>query len=152
MEELIPVFREIIASGGSVNFTPKGTSMLPMLHDDADVVLITGAPGKLKRYDLPLYYSKRFDKYIMHRVIGVDPKGAYIMCGDNQLQPEYGVTDEDIIGVVVSFERKGKKYSVNNLSYKLYCRILLCYKRIKRKCLALKRKSYLIYRKIIKNE
>ena len=43
------------------------------------------------------------------------------MRGDNLLYKEYGITDEQIIGKVVRFNRCDKDYSVNDFGYKIYC-------------------------------
>ena len=45
---------------------------------------------------------------------------VYIFCGDNQFHKERGITDENIIGVVTAFYRKGKHYTDNSLSYRFY--------------------------------
>lgn len=150
MEELIPVFKEILESGGSVNFTPKGISMLPMLHDNTDIVTLKKADGKLKKYDLPLYYYKPRDKYIMHRVVRVEKDGIYTMCGDNRDYLEKGVTDDDIVALVTDFVRNGKKYSVNNIGYKIYCRYWVNKKMFSMKYHSFKEKLYSYYRKIFK--
>lgn len=43
------------------------------------------------------------------------------MCGDNQFVNEKGITQEQIIGIVEHFSRKGKEYSGTEMSYKFYC-------------------------------
>jgi hypothetical protein len=152
MEELAPLFLEVLNSGGTVNFTPRGISMLPMLQDNKDIVVLSAADGKLKKYDLPLYFNKSTHKYIMHRVVRVEKNGTYTMCGDNQLWREYGVTDNDIIGVVKEFVRNGKKHSVNEFGYKMYCRFWVFKRQFKWKYYSLKEILYPYYRKIFKNE
>lgn len=122
MDEMGEIIKEQLQSGGKVRFTPKGISMLPMLRNNQDTVLLEKPPGTLKKYDLPLY-QRESKKYILHRVIRVCDDGTYVMCGDNQVVFEYGITDEHIIGIVSEFERKGRKYSVNNKSYQIYCRL-----------------------------
>jgi hypothetical protein len=42
------------------------------------------------------------------------------MCGDNQFVRERGITDSDIIAVVIAFYRKGKSYSTDSLLYRIY--------------------------------
>jgi hypothetical protein len=150
MEDLVPVFSEVLKSGSSVNFTPRGVSMLPMLHDNTDIVVLSKATGKLKKYDLPLYYRKKTQKYIMHRVVRVEKNGTYTMCGDNQIWREYGVTDDEIVGVVTEFVRNGKRYSVNSFGYKLYCRFWVFKRQFRWKYYSLKEILYPYYRKIIK--
>ena len=36
LAEIYDVMEEMLASGGTVNFNPRGTSMLPTLHNDGD--------------------------------------------------------------------------------------------------------------------
>lgn len=122
LAELYPVMKEMLDSGGTVNFNPHGTSMLPMLHDDGDRVILKKPDGELKKYDLPLY--RRTDgTFVLHRVVRRPENGVYTMCGDNQWVLEKGITHDQIIGVVIGFERKGKKISAENKLYKLYARV-----------------------------
>lgn len=150
MAELVPLFKELLANGSNVNFTPRGISMLPMLHDNTDRVVLSPIRGKLKKYDLPLYYRKINGKYILHRVVKVEKNGTYTMCGDNQIWREYGITDDDLVAVVTEFVRNGKKYSVNDFGYKLYSRFWVFKKQIKWKYHSLKEKLYPLYRRIKK--
>lgn len=146
MEQLIPVFQEVWDRGKSVNFTPSGNSMLPMLRDKKDQVVLSPAKGKLKKYDLPLYnYHGRF---ILHRVYKVNKNGTYTMLGDNRNTCEFGVTDDDIYALVTSFTRDGKTYSVKNIKYRFYCRYWVNRKKFKWKYYSLKEKLYPYYRKI----
>ncbi len=148
MERLIPVFEEVWDRGKSVNFTPSGTSMLPMLRDKQDQVVLSRPKGKLKKYDLPLF--KFDDKFVLHRVYKVNKDGTYTMAGDNRDICELGVTDDDIYAVVTSFTRDGKTYSVKDLKYKVYCRYWVNRKKIKWKFNSFKVKLYPYYRKIFR--
>lgn len=120
LEELWPVMSEQIETGGSVRFGPKGISMLPMLRQESDTVVISKAPDRLKKYDLPLY--RRPDgHFVLHRVVDVKP-GGYTMCGDNQIVREYGVPHEWILAIVTGFYRGDKYVDINDAEYKRYCR------------------------------
>lgn len=119
LDELLPVMEEVLKSGGEFTFIPGGNSMRPMLQGKRDSVTITLPQGRLKKYDLPLY--RRADgKYVLHRVIKVLPDG-YVMRGDCTVSKEYGIGDENIIGVVKSFVRKGRHISCDCPFYKFYC-------------------------------
>ena len=120
LEQLLPLIEEQLGRGQSVRFTPNGTSMLPMLRDGQDKVLLSPLPERLKKYDLPLYRREN-GQFVLHRVVAVG--GDYTCIGDNQFDYEYGVPHERMIGVVTEFERKGKTYRVTDLSYRLYCRL-----------------------------
>ena len=100
--------------------TTKGVSMEPLFRDSRDTIVIVPPTGRLKKYDVPLY--RRGDDYVLHRVIKVNPD-SYVICGDNCLQKEYGITDEDIVGVLTEFYRKDKHCYVTDRGYRWYARI-----------------------------
>ena len=119
IDDVIDIMVEKLNSGGTVTFTPKGKSMLPMLRDGEDVVVLSKPNGKLHLFDIPLYRRSN-GVYVLHRIVNFDVDGSYVLCGDNQFALEHGIKDSDIIGVVTAFYRKGKAYSVNSFSYRLY--------------------------------
>lgn len=121
LDELMPLFREQLALGNTVRFSPRGTSMLPMLRHGLDQVVLSPLPEKLKKYDLPLY-QRNNGQYVLHRIVGADGDG-YICLGDNQFQKERGLSHEQMIGLVTAFSRNGKEYSVSDWRYKLYCKV-----------------------------
>lgn len=118
LEEILPIIEEVINAGGEISFTPNGNSMRPMLRTGEDTITLKAVNKPLKKFDLPLYRREN-GQFVLHRVIGKNKQG-YIMRGDNQLVKEYGITDDNIIGVVTAFNRGGKAHSVNDFSYKLY--------------------------------
>ena len=119
LEQILPVIEDVLSRDGEITFTPNGNSMWPLLHSGRDTVTLTKVEKPLKKYDLPLYKNSH-GHFILHRVIGKN-KDGYIMRGDNLLYKEYGITDEQIIGKVVRFNRCDKDYSVNDFGYKIYC-------------------------------
>lgn len=118
MEELMPLIRESLAQGQSLRFSPKGTSMLPMIRQEQDSVVISPQKGKLKRFDLPLYRRDN-GKYVLHRI--VETGNTYTCMGDNQFVPEHGIRHDQIIAVVTAFYRGEKMYSVDHPGYRAYC-------------------------------
>ena len=128
MEQLMPLFRERLEQGQTVRFLPRGVSMLPMLRQGIDSVVLSPLPEKLKKYDLPLYQRKN-GKYILHRI--VEAGDTYTCLGDNQFEKEYGVEHKQMIGLVTAFYRGEKYHSVNEWGYKLYCRLWYFLKRLR---------------------
>lgn len=122
LAEMYPIMKEMLENGGTVNFPPHGTSMLPMLHDNGDMVMIKKPEKELKKYDLPLYIRPN-GSFVLHRVVRKPENGVYTMCGDNQWHVEKGIKHDMIVGVVVSFTRKGRTVSSDNKLYKAYARI-----------------------------
>ena len=121
--DAIEIMKEQLDSGAKISFVPKGISMKPMLSGN-DMVILEKPKGKLKKYDLPLYVYPETDDYVIHRVISFDKNGNYIICGDNNITKEYGITDENIIAVVTAYYKNGKLKSVDGISYKIYCRYI----------------------------
>lgn len=119
LEELLPLIREALANGQSIRYFPKGISMLPMLRQGIDSVVLSPFTGKLKKYDLPLY--RRDDgHFVLHRIVKV--KDTYSCVGDNQFGIENGVRHDQIIAVTTAFYRGEKRYSTRGFGYSLYCR------------------------------
>ena len=118
LNEMIPLFNERLALGGEVQISPKGISMLPMLRQGRDSVVLAKAPEKLKKYDIPLY-QRHDGKYVLHRIVKVE--NNYTCIGDNQLIEEKNVEHCQIIAYVTAFYRDNKRYSINNPIYKAYC-------------------------------
>ena len=116
----MPVIREQLKAGQCVRFKPRGISMLPMLRQGKDSVELYPVPEQLKKYDLPLYQQEN-GQYVIHRIIGVSD--TYTCLGDNQFYPEPGLKHSQMIAIVKVFYRDGKKWSVDEPAYKLYCRM-----------------------------
>ena len=120
MEDLMPLIQEVLSAGQSVRLYPMGTSMLPMLRQGVDSVVLSPIKEKLQKYDIPLYQREN-GKYVLHRIIAVGE--TYTCMGDNQLKPEPGIREDQLIAVVTAFYRRERAYSVANPIYRLYCRI-----------------------------
>jgi len=117
LEQMMPLIKERLSEGGSIKISPKGISMLPMLRQGKDSVVLSPLPGRLNKYDLPLY-QRNDGKYILHRIIRVD--NNYTCMGDNQLSAER-VEHSQLIAYVTAFYRGEKLYSVKNPVYRFYC-------------------------------
>ena len=118
LSDVYDVMMEMLNSGGTVNFNPRGTSMLPTLHNDGDRVVLKKF-DTLKKYDLPLYLRDD-GQFVLHRVHKVNSDGTYNMCGDNQWHLEKGVRPDQIIGTVVSIQRGNKVIKTSILLYRCY--------------------------------
>ena len=66
----------------------------------------------------PFLY-KRGEKYILHRIIKVHPDD-YVIVGDNCIWREYGIKDDQILGVMTRVVRDGKSITTDNILYKIY--------------------------------
>ncbi len=105
--DIYPIIKEQLELNGEVRFKPRGTSMLPLIRQGKDEVIVKKLGGNLNKFDIVFYCRKNGD-FVLHRFIGFDKNGGYIMRGDNQTFKEYGISNDNIIGVVKSVVRGGE--------------------------------------------
>lgn len=117
MSEYSTIEAEIKKHGTGI-FTNVGDSMMPLLRQRRDIIHISKAEGRLKKYDVPLY-KRDNGQYVLHRILKVRDND-YLICGDNRTGIEEGITDRHIIGVMTGVSRDGKFLSVEDKRYRLY--------------------------------
>ena len=110
-------FEEELERSGKIIYRNAGVSMRPLIKQDRDIIIITKPNGRLKKFDIPLY--KRNSQYVLHRIVKVR-ENDYVILGDNCLRKEYGITDDQIIGVLTSLIRNGKEVDLNSFGYRFY--------------------------------
>lgn len=116
----MPLIRQTLEQGRSVRFSPRGTSMLPLIRQDRDSVLLSPAPAELKKYDIALY-RRGNGQYVLHRIVKAGP--VCTCMGDNQFVPEPGIRREQIIAVVSAISRDGSELEANCLRLRIYSRL-----------------------------
>ncbi len=100
-------YEEVLEREGKLVAFNSGVSMLPLLRQGRDLMVIVKKGGeRCKKYDAVLYKSG--GRYVMHRVIKVR-ENDYVIVGDNCRIFEYGITDDDILGILVAVVRDGKR-------------------------------------------
>ncbi|MBQ7714702.1 MAG: S24/S26 family peptidase [Clostridia bacterium] len=117
-------FEEILERDGKVIFTNKGISMMPLLREGRDLMVIERrGETALRRLDAVLFRRPETtgrDAYVMHRILRINGDGTYWIIGDNCVSGDT-VKDEDIIGILTAVVRDGKKtVTATNLSYRIY--------------------------------
>lgn len=115
-------YEEYLAENGKLTYTFSGVSMNPMLKQGRDLFTVKKkTKERCKKYDVVLY-RRPTDQYVLHRIVEVREQD-YVILGDNCIAKEYGITDEDILGVLTEFLRAGKKISADNKWYQIYARL-----------------------------
>ena len=144
-------FEEYIENNGSLTYTNVGVSMLPLLRQGKDMFIVSKRNGQRCNVGDVVLYRRPPDKYVLHRVIEVR-ENDYVILGDNCVNKEYGIKDENIIGVMTGYIRNGREHTVSEKGYRLYSFVWLhtIAFRTGLKKIALKLKS--MRRKRIKNE
>ena len=139
LEELYPAIKESLDTGGRVELPITGTSMLPLLVQGRDTVLIKKA-DTVKKGDI-IFYRRDDGHFVLHRIVGKDANG-YILCGDNQWKKEYGICNRHIIAVVKSINRNGKEINADNFGYRLYSKLWMLVLPIRKYILYISRKVF----------
>lgn len=103
---------------GKIIYTNVGDSMMPLIKQGRDILIIEKTDGRLKKYDIPLY-QRDSGQYVLHRILKVR-QNDYVICGDNRCHKETGITDRHIIGVLTGIIRNGKEISVTDFRYRIY--------------------------------
>ena len=119
-EMLEPIIREKISMDAEVTIWPKGTSMLPMIRQGIDQVVLKKPEGRLKKYDV-IFYKRDNGQFVLHRIVKVR-KNDYVLCGDNQIDYEYGITDDMVIAVMSAFIHDSEIIKPDNEQYLEYSR------------------------------
>lgn len=119
LADAIEAIEEVLASGGEFRLFPRGTSMLPLIVQSRDSVVIrrdTEIPAR--KHDIA-FYRRNDGHFVLHRVMDIRD-GEYIMCGDNQTLLETGIKKEQIIAYVSEIHRKNKVIKKTNRAYRAY--------------------------------
>lgn len=141
MEKLYPIMMDEFSKGRTFRMITNGTSMLPLIGNGCDAVILKAPIEKLRRYDIPLY-RRNDGSFVLHRVVGFDSSG-YIMCGDNQFVPEHGITDKNIVAVADRILKSdGRIYNLQGAKYRMYCLALTALRPIRRVLSKLKRITF----------
>ena len=114
--------RSEIDKHGTIVYKVSGTSMLPLLKQETDLVVICKISAPLKPRDIVLYQRDN-GTFVLHRVIKVHG-GSYTMRGDNCLQLEHGIRRDQILGKLTQIVRDGKSIDLSSNSYEAYARIM----------------------------
>lgn len=123
-----------------------GISMLPMLKNRRDTIVVKPKTERLKRLDVALY--KRGDAYVLHRVLqAVD--GGYIIRGDNCYSDEH-IPEEDVFGVLTEFFRKNKHYYCTDEKYLRYAERRIKTYKTRRFFVVMKARFVALCKKILK--
>lgn len=116
-------YEEMLNKTGFLIWRTVGVSMRPLIREGLDTVVIRKRPeGRCKKYDTVLFLRPSTDgkkTYVLHRILKVLPDGLYWIAGDNCISGEY-VREENILGVLTTVNRKGKKLEMTDFRYKLY--------------------------------
>ncbi|MBE6692542.1 MAG: hypothetical protein E7586_04350 [Ruminococcaceae bacterium] len=138
LEDFFPLIDEQLNSGGSAVLTIHGTSMQPFLIDRKDSVRLEKPSSTPKKYDV-IFYRRDNGDFILHRIVKV--KGGGFVCrGDNQVDDEFPVVAERVIGIVTQYNRGGDWKNMDCFSQRCFAFLwvnTMILRKIKRKIFSL---------------
>lgn len=115
----LPDMISALQNGKLVEFETHGFSMIPLLHESGDRVLLKKAEKPLEAGDVALCRTD-CGRFVLHRVISNE--NGYTLKGDNCVTTEHCTGDSDVIGVATAFIRRGKTVNTTDKSYLFYVR------------------------------
>lgn len=111
-------FEEQLEQTGHLVFTNKGTSMLPLLRQDRDLmVLEKKGAERCRKFDAVLF-KRDNGQYVLHRILKVRPADYWIV-GDNCFTGE-NIREDQILGVLTAVVRDGTNIPVTDRRYRAY--------------------------------
>lgn len=120
---LLEEYRELLKDE-SVEVLPlviSGNSMSPFLIHGRDTIYLSRLTRPVKRGDV-LLYQRENGAYVLHRVYRVDDS-SFTMVGDAQTELELGIRPEQVIAIMTSAERKGKKQAPGSFWWEFFEKI-----------------------------
>lgn len=129
IEDVIPILSEVIGSGGEFELYPRGTSMLPLIREGRDSVILT-SPDSPDAGDIVLY-RREGGQYVLHRIVGRDGE-LFTMCGDNQTKIERGIAVGQIIAKAKLLKRDGRIVDCESAEYRKWVKkwLNMTYRRV----------------------
>lgn len=119
-EVLLEEYRQLLQDE-SIDALPliiSGNSMSPFLVHGRDTVYLSRLTRPVKRGDV-LLYQRSNGVYIFHRVYRVE-NNSFTMVGDAQTELELGIRPEQVIAIMTSVERKGKRQAPGSFWWEFF--------------------------------
>ena len=120
-------FEEELAGTGRLVYTNKGVSMMPLLRQGKDIMVMEACTAsQVRKLDAVLFVREGKGKkdYVLHRVLRIHPDGTFWIMGDNCLTGET-VFGDRIIGRLTAVIRDGKTISVQKPGPAYLCYLYL---------------------------
>ena len=99
-------FEEVLEKDGELFFTNVGYSMYPLIRQREDILHIVKS-NTYKKGDIILYKSD-IDHYVLHRILKIK-KDKIICAGDYNYFKDKPITNEQILGLLISIKKKDGK-------------------------------------------
>ncbi len=117
--EYITVLKGLTEEGHLVSLLISGWSMTPFLAHERDTIYFKKPDRPLKVGDI-VFYERDDGKYVLHRIVKAHDQETFDMAGDAQVYVERGIRRDQIFGLVVRAERKGREITPSSPVWLFY--------------------------------
>lgn len=139
-KDLIPEIARLVEDGTEVTFTPKGMSMLPFIRGERDSVVLKKI-SEVAVGDIVLAKLSD-DRYVLHRIIGVDGDKVCLM-GDGNIKGTEECLKGEIMAIAVRILKGDRTIDCNSPSHRRRAELWKLLMPLRRYLLA-------VYRRILK--
>jgi len=115
-------YEDILNKEGVLCTTNVGFSMMPLLREKRDVIVIKPADRAYRKLDVVLFKRPGVEgrgAYVLHRILKVLPGDKYWIVGDNCIGGEV-VEEENILGILTGIRRGTEDYDLSSFRYRMY--------------------------------
>ena len=122
MNEKYSSFERELNKSGKLIYTNVGISMLPLIRENRDVMVIEKREEPPKRLQAVLFRRDGIEgrgRYVVHRILKIRKDGTYFIAGDHDTSGEL-VAFDHILGVLTAVIRDGKQIRFNGFRYWCY--------------------------------
>lgn len=107
-----PIIYDIVSGGGSVRLDVKGNSMMPLIRDEKDAVLLKKADN-IQLYDVVLF-KKDDGRIALHRIVEITDD-TYTIIGDNQYRFDRNIEKDWLIAKAVEIQRGKRRIGLKSI-------------------------------------
>lgn len=129
-------FEEEIAKCGKLVYTNVGTSMLPLIKEHKDLLVIEPC-NEYKKFDIVLHKSSN-GKYVLHRILKLNGDEV-VTAGDNSWKHDPKIAPTQILGKLTKIVRDGHELPLSGIKYNIYSHLRCGCPPVKFVCLGFRR-------------
>ncbi len=112
-------FEEILQRDGVLMYRTKGVSMLPLIREGRDLMIVESIHDKALRITDVVLFKRKNGDYVLHRLMW-QRNGKYVIIGDNLWDAERWISRSQILGVMTAVVRGGRRIEMSSIRMKCY--------------------------------
>lgn len=109
---------ELLLAGRTIQFTPVGRSMYPLLVPGRDQAVVAPIGDRTPRRGDVVLYRRDSGMLVLHRIWKRRRDGFY-MVGDNERSVEGPLRRDQLRGILVGVVHKGRTFSTDSVPYRM---------------------------------